>query len=61
VKPSQTCSACGRQRKKALSERQHVCVCGLVLSRDQNAARVNLLWALARTGREPAGCLAQFA
>ena len=61
VKPSQTCSACGRQRKKALSERQHVCVCGLVLSRDQNAARVNLLWALAHTGREPAGCLAQSA
>ncbi|MHB8178166.1 MAG: RNA-guided endonuclease InsQ/TnpB family protein [Vulcanimicrobiaceae bacterium] len=61
VKPSQTCSACGKQRKKALSERQHVCSCGLVLSRDQNAARVNLLWALARTGREPTGCLAQSA
>ncbi|MHB8356809.1 MAG: RNA-guided endonuclease InsQ/TnpB family protein [Vulcanimicrobiaceae bacterium] len=61
VKPSQTCSACGKQRKKALSVRQHVCSCGLVLSRDQNAARVNLLWALARTGREPTGCLAQFA
>jgi putative transposase len=61
VKPSQTCSGCGKQRKKALSERQHVCACGLVLSRDQNAARVNLLWALARTGREPTGCLAQSA
>ncbi len=61
VKPSQTCSACGRQRKKALSERRHACPCGLVLSRDQNAACVNLLWALARTGREPAGCLAQSA
>lgn len=69
VKPSQTCSACGKQRKKVLSVRQHVCSCGLVLSRDQNAARVNLLWALAHrnaspigdTGREPAGCLAQSA
>ncbi len=61
VKPSQTCSACWKQRKKALSERQHVCSCGLVLSRDQNAARVNLLWALAQTGREPTGCLAQSA
>jgi putative transposase len=61
VKPSQTCSGCGKQRKKALSVRQHVCSCGLVLSRDQNAARVILLWALARTGREPTGCLAQSA
>ena len=62
VKPSQTCSGCGRQQKKALAERQHVCVCGLVLSRDRNAARVNLLWALAHTGREPiAGCLASLA
>jgi putative transposase len=61
VKPSQTCSACWKQRKKALSQRQHVCACGLVLSRDRNAARVNLLWALARTGREPTGCLASIA
>ncbi|MHB8434055.1 MAG: RNA-guided endonuclease InsQ/TnpB family protein [Candidatus Tyrphobacter sp.] len=61
VKPSQTCSGCGAQRKKALSERQHVCSCGLVLSRDRNAARVNLLWALAHTGREPAARLAQSA
>jgi putative transposase len=61
VKPSQTCSDCGKQRKKALSERQHVCACGLVLTRDQNSARVNVLWALAHTGREPTGCLAQSA
>ena len=61
VKPSQTCSGCGKQRKKPLSQRQHVCECGLVLSRDRNAARVNLLWALAHTGREPTGCLAQTA
>lgn len=58
VKPSQTCSGCGAQRRKLLSERLHVCSCGLNLTRDQNAARVNLLWALAHTGREPiAGCL----
>jgi putative transposase len=62
VKPSQTCSGCGLQRKKPLSERQHVCTCcGLVLTRDQNAARVNLRWSLAHTGREPSGCLASIA
>ncbi|MHB8433464.1 MAG: RNA-guided endonuclease InsQ/TnpB family protein [Candidatus Tyrphobacter sp.] len=61
VKPSQTCSGCGTQRKKVLSQRQHVCACGLILSRDQNAARVNLLWALVHTGREPTGCLTSIA
>ncbi|MHB8148146.1 MAG: zinc ribbon domain-containing protein, partial [Vulcanimicrobiaceae bacterium] len=61
VKPSQTCSGCGIQRKKPLSERMHVCACGLVLTRDQNAALVNLLWALTHTGREPTECLAQSA
>jgi len=62
VKPSQTCSRCGRKRKKPLSERQHVCGCGLFLSRDENAARVILSWALAHAGREPiAGCLAHSA
>ena len=69
VKPSQTCSGCWHQRKKALSERQHVCPCGLVLSRDRNAALVNLWWSVGmllaayRTiaGREPTGCLAQSA
>ncbi|MHB8177476.1 MAG: RNA-guided endonuclease InsQ/TnpB family protein [Vulcanimicrobiaceae bacterium] len=69
VKPSQTCSGCWRQRKKALSERMHVCACGLILSRDQNAARVNLWWSVSVllaaytiiAGREPTGCLAQSA
>ncbi|MHB8140671.1 MAG: RNA-guided endonuclease InsQ/TnpB family protein [Vulcanimicrobiaceae bacterium] len=69
VKPSQTCSGCWRQRKKPLSERQHICACGLILSRDQNAARVNLWWSVSmllaayRTiaGREPTRCLAQSA
>jgi putative transposase len=58
VKPSQRCSDCGRQRKKLLAERRHACECGCNLSRDENAARVNLLWALAHVGREPSGRLA---
>jgi putative transposase len=37
---SQQCSRCGRMVKKSLSERTHRCVhCGLVLDRDENAAR----------------------
>lgn len=58
VKPSQTCSGCGQRQKKALSERKHSCsVCGLLLSRDENAARVILNWALnSLKGREPALC-----
>jgi putative transposase len=35
---SQTCSACGLVRKKALSERRHECPCGASLHRDHNAA-----------------------
>lgn len=47
VKPSQTCSCCGHQAKKALSERVHRCsVCGFRCDRDVNAARVVLSWAL---------------
>ncbi len=61
VKPSQTCSDCGRQRKKSLAERRHVCECGCILSRDENGARVNLLWAMAQFSREPAGRLASCA
>ncbi len=37
-----TCSSCGKEKKKTLSERLHVCECGLVMSRDQNAA-LNIL------------------
>jgi putative transposase len=64
VKPSQTCHRCGIQRKKPLSERRHVCACGANCSRDENAARVMLNWALANaTGQEltevgSGGCLA---
>lgn len=47
VKPSQTCHRCGIQRKKPLSERRHVCPCGANCSRDENAGRVCLNWALA--------------
>jgi putative transposase len=36
---SQDCSDCGKRVKKALSERTHVCSCGLVMDRDENAAR----------------------
>jgi len=59
AKPSQTCSGCGQRQKKALSERKHSCLaCGLILSRDENAARVILNWALKRIekGGEPARC-----
>ena len=59
VKPSQTCSGCGRQKKKSLSERFHHCSdCGCQLGRDENAARVMYNWAFARnvTGWEPSRC-----
>ena len=39
---SQDCSACGRRVKKALSTRTHICKCGLVVDRDENAA-INIL------------------
>jgi putative transposase len=42
---SQECSGCGERVPKSLSMRTHVCTsCGLVLDRDENAAR-NLQWA----------------
>ncbi len=54
VKPSQTCHWCGAQKKKPLSERRHECPCGANCSRDENAARVMLNWALMgnATGQE---------
>lgn len=36
---TQECSSCGNLVKKALSERTHMCSCGLVLDRDFNAAK----------------------
>jgi putative transposase len=42
---SQDCSGCGERVPKSLSVRTHVCPsCGLVLDRDENAAR-NIQWA----------------
>ncbi|MEC4984647.1 MAG: transposase [Oscillatoria sp. PMC 1068.18] len=43
---SQDCSNCGRRVKKSLSVRTHVCSCGIVLDRDENAARNILAKAL---------------
>ena len=41
---TQECSGCGRRVQKSLSVRTHVCTnCGLVLDRDENAAR-NIPW-----------------
>jgi putative transposase len=51
VKPSQTCHRCGVQCKKMLSERRHVCECGANCSRDENAAKVMLNWALTGSGQ----------
>jgi putative transposase len=62
---SQDCSGCGERIEKSLSVRTHVCTnCGLILDRDENAAR-NIQWrgqslrgvpALAGAlNREPAG------
>jgi putative transposase len=62
---SQDCSGCGERIQKSLSVRTHVCTnCGLVLDRDENAAR-NIQWrgqrlrgVLAKAGamnREPVG------
>jgi putative transposase len=42
---SQDCSGCGTRVPKSLSVRTHICIaCGLVLDRDENAAR-NIQWA----------------
>ena len=42
---SQDCSGCGERVPKSLSIRTHVCTnCGLVMDRDENAAR-NIQWA----------------
>jgi putative transposase len=61
VKPTQTCSECGRQAKKELSERRHECECGARLDRDENAAKVILLWGVRQrvNGRGPAMCGAE--
>lgn len=51
---SQECPDCGRVKKKLLSERTHECACGLTCDRDESAARVILLRAVAsRRGVTP--------
>ena len=53
---SQKCSGCGKIVKKTLSERTHNCVhCGLVLDRDENAAR-NILALALQWLKEHEGC-----
>jgi putative transposase len=49
---SQECSACGNRTKKSLSVRTHICGCGTILDRDQNAALNILAKALRQTGIE---------
>jgi putative transposase len=54
---SQDCSACGEKVPKKLSERVHRCLhCGLVLDRDENAARNILKRGLGRPIGEGEGC-----
>jgi putative transposase len=47
---SQECSGCGAVVKKGLDERVHICVCGLVLDRDTNAA-INIKHRLGQSRR----------
>jgi putative transposase len=53
---SQKCSGCGCMVKKSLSERTHRCLeCGLIMDRDENAARNILALALASFQAVPSG------
>lgn len=47
---SQVCSGCGLAQKLKLSQRRYVCVCGLDLHRDHNAA-INILASASPVGR----------
>ncbi|MBD3561289.1 IS200/IS605 family element transposase accessory protein TnpB, partial [Planktothrix sp. FACHB-1355] len=47
---SQNCSNCGETVRKSLSVRTHICKCGVVLDRDENAARNILIQALQLLG-----------
>lgn len=44
------CSSCGEVVKKTLSTRTHVCKCGCVMDRDENAARIILSRGLGTAG-----------
>ena len=50
---SQTCPACGRVKRKELSERMHRCECGLVCDRDVAAAQVILKLGTSLRGAAP--------
>jgi putative transposase len=39
---SQTCPECGTNKKKSLSEREHICACGCRMHRDTAAAKIIL-------------------
>lgn len=56
---SQTCPQCGAIQKKTLSQRQHVCPCGLSLDRDTAAAQVILArkWPSGRNAGEVTPCV----
>ena len=55
---SQQCSSCGNIVKKTLSVRTHVCSCGCVLDRDENAA-INILARANTVGRTEIQALGQ--
>lgn len=55
---SQKCSNCGNIVKKTLSVRTHVCECGCVLDRDENAAK-NILHKANTVGRTEIQALGQ--
>jgi putative transposase len=47
---TQECSSCGEIVKKSLSTRTHVCKCGCLMDRDENAARIILSRGLGTVG-----------
>ena len=47
---TQECSSCGEVVKKTLSTRTHVCSCGCVMDRDENAALIILSRGLGTVG-----------
>ncbi|MFM6513217.1 MAG: RNA-guided endonuclease InsQ/TnpB family protein, partial [Microcystis panniformis] len=55
---SQQCSDCGNIVKKTLSIRTHICSCGCVLDRDENAA-INILHKANTVGRTEIQALGQ--
>lgn len=55
---SQQCSDCGNIVKKTLSVRTHICSCGCVLDRDENAA-INILQKANTVGRTEIQALGQ--